>query len=193
MSEEDHIFAQGRDAGVPHNHGTREMPLRLGQPIVFDIFPKTASGYYHDMTRTWCLGYAPDPVQKLWDQCKTLFDQLLATLAVGRPCSSYQELALDYFEAFGHATSRTQPGAHAGYMHGLGHGLGLDIHEEPRFSIATGNTRLLQPGHVVSVEPGLYYPEQGIGMRIEDTVAFQEDGTLVNLTPFPYDLVVPMG
>ena len=59
-------------------------------------------------------------------------------------------------------------------------------------SIAAGNTTLLQPGHVVSVEPGLYYPDRGFGVRIEDTIAFHSDGTLVNLSEYPYDLVVPI-
>lgn len=192
MSEERHIFAQGRDAAVPHNHGTPEMPVQLGRSIVFDIFPKTAAGYYHDMTRTWCLGYAPDEVMAAWEQCKEIFDQVVAALAVGQTCSSYQAMTLDYFEAKGHPTLRTEPGGHVGYVHGLGHGLGLDIHEEPRLSLAAGNLRTLQPGHVVSVEPGLYYPERGFGVRVEDTVAFLEDGTLVTLTGYPYDLVVPM-
>jgi Xaa-Pro aminopeptidase len=192
MSEEHHIFAQGRDAGVPHNHGTPEMPVQLGQSIVFDIFPRTASGYYHDMTRTWCLGYAPDEVMAAWAQCKEIFDHSIAALAIGRPCRDYQAMTLDYFEGKGHPTLRTHPGGHDGYVHGLGHGLGLDIHEEPRLSLAAGNARTLEPGHVVSVEPGLYYPERGFGVRVEDTVAFLADGTLVTLTDYPYDLVVPM-
>ena len=132
MSEDNHIFAQGRDAGVPHNHGTPDMPLRLGQTIVFDIFPKTASGYFHDMTRTWCLGYAPDEVISTWSQCKEIFDQTLSELAVGEPCRDFQAMTLDYFGARGHPTMRTHPGGHEGYVHSLGHGLGLDIHEEPR-------------------------------------------------------------
>ena len=69
----------------------------------------------------------------------------------------------------------------------------MDVHEEPRLSHAAGNDTLLQPGHVVSVEPGLYYPDRKLGVRIEDTVAFTEAGELVNLTDFPYDLVIPMG
>ncbi|MBK8048176.1 MAG: aminopeptidase P family protein [Anaerolineales bacterium] len=192
MSQDHHIFAQGRDAGVPHNSGTETMPLRLGQSIVFDIFPKTASGYYHDMTRTWCLGYAPDEVQAAWDECKEIFDRVVAELAVGKPARIFQEMTLDYFEAQGHPTSRLQPGGANGYVHSLGHGLGLDIHEEPRLSAVAGNARTLQPGHVVSVEPGLYYPERGYGVRIEDTVAFLGDGALETLTVYPYDLVIPM-
>lgn len=87
---------------------------------------------------------------------------------------------------------RTHPGGHEGYVHSLGHGLGLDIHEAPNLSVAAGNARTLQPGHVVSVEPGLYYPDRGFGVRVEDTVAFAEDGALVTLTHFPYDLVISM-
>ncbi len=192
MSQDHHIFAQGRDAGVPHNHGTLDMPLRLGQSIVFDIFPKTAGGYYHDMTRTWCLGYAPDEVAEAYAQAKEIFDRAVAALAVGKPCRDFQAMTLDYFESKGHPTTRTHPGTHAGYVHSLGHGLGLDIHEAPGFSIAAGNATLLQPGHVVSVEPGLYYPERGFGVRVEDTVAFAADGTLLTLTRYPYDLVIPM-
>jgi Xaa-Pro aminopeptidase len=192
MSQDHHIFAQGRDAGVPHNSGTASMPLRLGQAIVFDIFPKTASGYHHDLTRTWCLGYAPEEVVAAWLHCKEIFDQAMAAVAVGTPCRDLQALTLDYFERMGHPTMRTQPGGHEGYVHSLGHGLGLDIHEEPRLSVAAGNATLLQPGHVVSVEPGLYYPERGFGVRIEDTVALTEDGTAVNLSHYPYDLIIPM-
>jgi len=192
---EDHdtIFSQGRDAGVPHNRGNDSAPLRLGQPIVFDFFPMTANGYFHDVTRTWCLGYAPAEVQKVWDECKEIFDQIIDAMKVGTPCRDYQAMVCDYFEAKGHPTVRTHPGSHEGYVHSLGHGLGLDVHEEPRLSHAAGNDTLLQPGHVVSVEPGLYYPDRNLGVRIEDTVAFTEAGELVNLTNFPYDLVIPMG
>lgn len=192
MTEDHHIFAQGRDAGVPHNQGTPDMPLQLGQPIVFDIFPKTASGYYHDMTRTWSLGYATDEVQELWRQCKEIFDKVMGELAVGKPCRDFQVMTLDYFEQHGHPTSRTRAGTHDGYMHGLGHSLGLDIHETPQLNVALGNNRTLAVGHVFSVEPGLYYPGRGIGIRIEDTVAFIGSGELINLTAYPYDLVVPM-
>ncbi len=192
MSQDHHIFAQGREAGVPHNHGSADVPLRLGQSIVFDIFPKTLSGYYHDMTRTWCLGYAPDAVAEAYAQCKEIFDRVIADIAVGKPCRDFQAMTLDYFESKGHPTARTHPGGHDGYVHSLGHGLGLDIHEAPSLGVAAGNTRLLQPGHVVSVEPGLYYPDRGYGVRVEDTVAFTEGGALVTLTQYPYDLVIPM-
>ena len=186
------IFSIGREAGVPHNRGSTDAPIRLGHTIVFDIFPQTPSGYYHDMTRTWCLGYAPDDVQQAWDEVQQVFDKVMAEYKVGRPCRDYQEITLDYFESKGHPTTRTHPGTHEGYVHSLGHGIGLDIHEEPRLTHAAGYTNDLQPGHVVTVEPGLYYPEKGYGIRIEDAVAFNEAGELVWLTEYPYDLVIPM-
>src|SRR5690606_9391856 len=90
---EDHgtIFSQGRDAGVPHNSGDPAMRLRLGQSIVFDIFPTVQSGYFHDLTRTWSLGYATDEAQQAWDECKELFDRMMASLKVG---VSYHDLQI---------------------------------------------------------------------------------------------------
>lgn len=189
----DTIFAQGREAGVPHNRGSEHVTLRLGQAIIFDIFPRIGSGYYHDMTRTWSFGYATDEVLAAYEQVKAIFDRTMAAARVGLPCRDLQQMTLDYFEAKGHPTARTHPGSHDGYVHSLGHGVGLDVHEGPSLSVATGNTALLAPGHVVSIEPGLYYPDRGYGVRVEDTIAFQQDGTVRNLTHFPYDLVVPMG
>lgn len=191
---EDHdtIFSQGRDAGVPHNAGNPAEPLRLGRSLIFDIFPREGHGYFHDLTRTWCLGYAPDEVQEAWDQCKEIFDRMMGSLAVGVPCRDLQIQTCDYFASKGHPTPLSHPGSHEGYVHSLGHGIGLDIHEEPRLSSAAGNDTLLQPGHVISVEPGLYYPERGFGIRIEDSVAFSEAGELINLSDYPYDLVIPM-
>ncbi len=193
IENNDTIFAQGREAGVPHNRGTETVALRLGQTIVFDIFPRVESGYYHDMTRTWSLGYATDEVLAVYEQVKAIFDQTMAAARVGLPCRDLQAMTLDYFEAKGHSTARTDPGGHDGYVHSLGHGVGLDIHEEPRLSVAAGNDTLLAPGHVVSIEPGLYYPDRGFGVRVEDTIALRQDGSVLNLTQFPYDLVVPMG
>ncbi len=190
--DHDHIFAQGRDAGVPHNRGDLSMPLRLGQSIVFDIFPQVESNYFHDMTRTWSLGYATDDVWKAWEQTKEIFDRAMHAVALGVPCRDLQAMVCDYYEAMGHPTARSHPGTQHGYVHSLGHGIGLDIHEEPRLSHGAGNNTLLSPGHVVSIEPGLYYPDRGFGVRIEDSVAFSESGDLINLTDFRYDLVLPV-
>ena len=193
--KEDHgtIFSQGRDAGVPHNNGDPSMPLQLGRTIIFDIFPTTEEGYFHDMTRTWCLGYATDEVQQAYEQTKEIFDRVMADLELGRPTREYQVMTCEYYEAHGHRTVRSHPGTEEGYVHILGHGIGLEIHEGPRFSHAEGEQTVLQPGHVVTIEPGLYYPSRGYGVRVEDAVAFNEAGELIWLTDYPYDLVVPMG
>lgn len=191
---EDHatIFAQGKEAAVPHNAGSDERILRLGQTIIFDIFPRGESGYFHDMTRTWSLGYATEAVWRAWEQTKELFDRALAGFQAGNLCADFQALACDYYESAGHKTTRSHPGTHEGYVHSLGHGIGLDVHEGPNLSLSAGDHARLRPGHVVTVEPGLYYPDQGFGVRIEDAVALDACGERVQLTQYPYDLVVPM-
>lgn len=186
------IFSQGRDAAVPHNRGDAEMPLRLGHTIIFDIFPKNANGYYHDMTRTWCLGYAPDDVQEAWDHTKEIFDTVMENFKAGVSCSELQMMTCEYYESKGYKSVLNTPGTQDGYVHSLGHGIGLDIHEEPRLSHAKDNDNVLQPGHVITVEPGLYFPEKNFGIRIEDAVALDEDGNLIWLTDYPHDLVIPM-
>ncbi|RME82001.1 MAG: aminopeptidase P family protein [Caldilineae bacterium] len=193
--EEKHetIFSQGRDAGVPHNTGRRDEPLYLGRPIIFDIFPRhRASGYFHDVTRTFWLGYMPDEHAQHWQRLKDLFDELLAEIKVGSECRSYQARACDYFEALGYPTIRSDPRTQVGYTHSLGHGVGLDIHEAPSLNLLPDNDTVLKPGHVISVEPGLYYPDEGWGIRIEDTVALDESGNLINLSCYPYDPVISL-
>jgi Xaa-Pro aminopeptidase len=76
-------------------------------------------------------------------------------------------------------------------VHGLGHGLGLNVHEAPQFGLYTPSSNLA-PGNVFAIEPGLYYPDRGFGVRIEDTVYLDQDGSPHTLTDFPYDLVLPL-
>lgn len=186
------IFAQGRDAGVPHSRGEADMPLQLGQSIVFDLFPKNPDkGYYHDMTRTWCIGYAPEEVRKAYDLVMHTFTQSLEALNAGQPTANLQNLVCDIFEENGHPTSRSHPGTSEGYVHSLGHGLGLEVHEDPSIT-HTKKKPVFERGHVVTIEPGLYYPEKGWGVRIEDTVYIDEDGHLVNISFCPYDLVIEL-
>ena len=190
----EHLFCQGRDGAIGHNTGQLDMPLRLGQTIVFDLFPRDrATGYFHDITRTFFLGYAPPHLAVRWQQVKTIFDEILNALRVGELCSAYQAMTCDYFEELGFPTTRSVPGTQTGYTHSLGHGVGLDVHEWPGLSLMPGNMTRLQAGHVVSIEPGLYDPEQGWAIRIEDTVALDEQGRVVNLTNYPYDMVIPVG
>jgi len=191
----DCIFAIGYDSAVPHSSGNLEGVLELGKTIVFDIFPCEAGGGYHyDFTRTWCLGYAPDPVQAIYEDVFTAYHAVMNALEPGAECFTYQEKVCDIFEARGHKTIRQDPQTESGYVHGLGHGVGLNLHEVPWFwnKDRALETDILHPGSVVTIEPGLYYPEQEIGCRLEDTVAVMPDGSIEILAPYPLDLVLPV-
>lgn len=185
------IVAMGRDSGVPHNRGNDGEAVRAGESIIVDIFPGEAGGGYHtDMTRTFVVGRAPEAVKKMYADCRVNFDKVMAALKAGEPCRSFQELTCDIFESQGHATLRTDASTTEGYVHGLGHGVGLAVHEGPRLGGPPTNVTPLKPGHVVSVEPGLYYPSRGMGCRIEDLVAVRADGSIENMTPCSYELEV---
>ncbi len=185
------IFAQGYDAGVPHSTGDDAAALRVGVPIVFDIFPQEAGGgYFYDFTRTWSLGHATERVQALHAQVEEAYRAALAEVQAGRPAEAPYTAACKVLEGYGHPTARTRPGTQEGFVHSLGHGLGLDIHEMPR--LAAGQRDPLRPGMVVTVEPGLYYPDDEIGIRIEDTVWIDDAGQPQVLAAFPHDLVVPL-
>lgn len=186
------IFAQGRDAGLPHAGGEPEQQLMLGQAIVFDIFPREAGGYYHDMTRTFAIGYAPPELQEAYDTVLGAFELVERELEMGAPTKPYQDMVCRYFEERGHETIGTKYPLEEGYIHSLGHGVGLEVHEDPRFPALQDRGDLLQPGVVFTVEPGLYYPSRGLGVRIEDTFYLAPDGSFESLTPFPKQLVIPL-
>jgi Xaa-Pro aminopeptidase len=185
------IFSIGRDAGVPHSTGRRDDVLELGKTIVFDIFPREAGGgYFFDLTRTYCLGYAPPEVERAYRDVSECVDTLVSAYAVGREARCYQRMTCDFFAARGHPTVADDTQAEAGYIHSVGHGVGLAVHEEPYFSDVPTNVSVLEPGHVFTCEPGLYYPERGYGVRIEDVIWIDEYGATQNLTDFPRQLVI---
>ena len=186
------IFAIGHDAGVPHSSGNAEDLLSLGQTIIFDIFPAEAGGgYFYDFTRTWCLGYAPDEVMSLYEDVFSVYQKIMSEIKVNSFCYQYQDRTCELFEEQGHPTIKSNPQTQEGYVHSLGHGVGLYIHEYPRFSSNAKEDRLA-PGSVVTIEPGLYYPEQGMGVRLEDTVWVRPDGEMEILADYPLDLVLPV-
>lgn len=186
------IFAQGRDAGYPHSRGEADEPLRLGQTIVFDLFPRElGGGYHHDMTRTWCIGYAPADVQRDYDTVMEAFDIALENYGLNKPTHLMQAAVQDHFEANGHSTSRSDRESMNGYTHSLGHGVGIEIHERPSISHLRQDD-VFQVGNVLTIEPGVYYPERGYGIRVEDLLIIDESGQLVSLTPFRKDLVIPL-
>ena len=188
------IFAIGRDAGVPHSTGTAADVIRLGQTIVYDIFPCEAQGgYFYDFTRTWCLGYAPDAVLRLYEQVKSVYETIYAELKVNALFGHYQTRTCELFEAQGYQSLLHSPTTEEGYVHSLGHGVGLNIHEKPWASSAnTSASDVLAPGAVFTLEPGLYYPDQGMGVRIEDTLQVTPDGKFEILVDYPKDLILPV-
>jgi len=187
------IFAIGRDAGVPHSGGAPDDLMRLGKTIVFDIYPAEAGGgYYYDFTRTWSLGYATPEAQEIYDQVKEISDKLMDNFDLNTPFKEYHRMTCEYFESKGHKTPLNTKSPQDGYVHSLGHGVGLNIHERPFSGFQTGDDQRLAAGVVITSEPGLYYPEKGMGFRIEDTLWVRPDGKIEILAEFPYDFVLPM-
>lgn len=190
---EDTIFAIGRDAGVPHSSGNPADPIQLGRTIVFDIFPcEKGGGYFYDFTRTWCLGYAPPEVEKLYQDVRSVYQTIVSELEAGINASHFQQRTCDLFEALGHPTVRSDPATETGYVHSLGHGLGLHVHEKPSFTRPDDPSNELVPGLVFTIEPGLYYPDQGMGVRLEDTYYVTSEGTFEKMVDYPFQLVLPM-
>jgi len=187
------IFSQGRDSAIPHSCGNDSATLVPGKTIVFDYCPQEAGpGYFCDITRTWCLGHVPDDAMEIYEQVLEIELKLVDMLKVGESCSSFDKVTNQYFDEHGHPTPLAGTAKTEGYVHSLGHGIGLDVHERPRLSAFSKTDERLAPGHVFTVEPGLYYPERGIGVRIEDDIAIREDGTVVNLTSISKDILIPL-
>ena len=187
------IFAIGRDAGVPHSMGNPKEPISLGKTIVFDIFPnEKGGGYFYDFTRTWSLGYADPEAQAMYDQLNEIYDKLIDELDLNADFRAYQKMTCEYFESKGHKSPLNSKNPLDGYVHSLGHGVGVNIHERPNSGLQSSDNNILKPGVVVTIEPGLYYPEKGMGFRIEDTYWVRPDGQFEVLAEYPYDFVLPM-
>jgi len=175
------IVAGGDQACDPHERGSG--PLRAHELIILDIFPRDArTGYFGDMTRTVIRGRANDARRRIWETC--LAGQKLALKAIkpGVEGKTVQESVKDYFKKQGYPTEQRE-GRWTGFFHGLGHGLGLEIHESPRIAATT-----FQPSQVVTVEPGIYVPGIG-GVRHEDVITITESGHQL-LSRFPKELEI---
>jgi Xaa-Pro aminopeptidase len=176
---EDHetILSHGRDAGVPHSRGNANDVIREGVPIVLDIFPlDRETGYFFDLTRTFCVGRIPGDLRRVHADVREAFERSRDSMKPGTPAIDYQNAVCDFFEAKGYATTRTAPATLEGYVHSLGHGVGLDIHERPSFGLGVTNLDTVDEGDVVTIEPGLYFPDREIGVRIEDTFVVERGG-----------------
>lgn len=177
------IVASGDQGCDPHNEGSG--PIAAHTSIIMDIFPRSSHTlYFADMTRTVVKGRAPDPLKRIYDTVLQAQEAAFGMIRDGVDGQKIHEQVVSVFERSGFETG-TVHGRMQGYFHGTGHGLGLDIHEYPRIGRSSS---VLKTDHVVTVEPGLYYP--GVGaVRIEDLVQVTDTG-YVNLTSAPKILEV---
>ena len=163
------IVAGGEQACDPHERGSG--PLRAGELIIIDIFPRmVGTGYFGDLTRTVVKGQASDAQRQLWLTVQEGQRRAIAGVRAGADGAKLHEGVKKFFADAGFPTE-TREGRHVGFFHGMGHGLGLELHEAPRYN----HTRSLQAGTVLTVEPGLYFPGLG-GARLEDVVAVTAKG-----------------
>lgn len=177
------IVAGGVQGCDPHNQGSG--PLHAGEPIILDVFPKSiTTGYYADITRTVVKGPASDALKKQYDAVLEAQEVVFARLKAGVDGQDIHEAVEAHFKDRGFETVEKE-GRLQGFFHGTGHGFGLEVHEPPRISKIPC---VLQTGHVVTVEPGLYYTSVG-GVRIEDNVVVTETG-FENLTQLDKQLEV---
>lgn len=173
------IVAGGRQGCDPHESG--HGPLRAHQPIVMDVFPRSQkTGYFGDITRTVVKGRASEGVRRLYDTVARGQEIAFEKIRPGTRAVKVHQAVREFFESKGYKTRRGN-GHMEGFFHGTGHGLGMELHETPRINPHSEDT--LRAGHVVTVEPGLYYPRLGGGVRLEDVALVTGDGCR-NLTKF---------
>jgi Xaa-Pro aminopeptidase len=173
------IVACGEQGCDPHNQGSG--PLKAHQTIILDIFPRAqSSGYWGDITRTVVKGTASEKLKALFHAVHRGQKAALQQIRAGVESTKVHQSVEDSFKEEGFETTNRN-GRMEGFFHGTGHGVGLEIHEAPRISSRVEDR--LRVGHVVTVEPGLYYPGLG-AVRLEDLVVVTETGNR-NLTRFP--------
>jgi Xaa-Pro aminopeptidase len=183
---DEYIVAPGAQGAVGHDMGSG--PIRPNTPLVVDIFPRdNASAVYTDMTRTFVVGDVPEDVREWHRLCKEALDTAVTEIRAGADCRAIFDGTCDIFEAAGEPTQRTKKSGETladGFFHGLGHGVGLEVHEAP--GLGRLADKALVAGDVVTVEPGLYRAGYG-GVRLEDIALVTDDGAEV-ITDYPYEL-----
>lgn len=179
------IVAAGRDAGVPHSQGDSARELAAGEPLVVDLFPK--GELFADCTRTFCVGTPPETLREAHELVVATLREAHALARPGVRGRDLQEAACARLHAAGWPTPLHDEGTRRGYVHNLGHGVGYELHELPSFARTAGEEGRLEEGDVLALEPGLYEPDEGWGVRVEDLVAVTGNG-VENLTPLPYSM-----
>jgi Xaa-Pro aminopeptidase len=178
------IVAGGEQGCDPHERGHGR--LKAHQPIIIDVFPRSEStGYFGDITRTVVRGKAPQAIQNLYQAVSAAQKTGFKMVRSDTKAIDVHQAVQNTFVELGYRTERHN-GHMQGFFHGTGHGLGLEIHEAPGIGSVTQDT--LRTGHVVTVEPGLYYPGLG-GVRLENVVVVQ-DKRPKKLTNYPHELEI---
>ncbi len=178
-NDEGIIISCGHHAAIPHHRGSGF--IRPHQTIICDIFPRhRETGYFADMTRTYVKGTPSEDIAKMYAAVLEAQERAIEQVKPGVIMGDVHQGCIDIFLGKGyHAGDK-------GFTHGTGHGLGLDIHEFPY--VRSKSASVFEPGHVVTIEPGLYYPEIG-GVRIEDVVVVTQGGCR-NLTEYHKNYVI---
>lgn len=174
----DTIVSCGADTAIPHAVGNG--PLQANEPIIIDLFPQDEnSGYYSDMTRTVVKGEASHEIREMYSAVTDAHDLAVSLIQVGKTGADIHQNVIDLFSSRGYESGTR------GFIHNLGHGVGLEIHEAPSLGPAGG---LLTQGNVITVEPGLYYPNVG-GVRLEDIGMVAKKGFKL-FTNYPKELIL---
>jgi Xaa-Pro aminopeptidase len=172
------IVACGRQGCDPHEQG--HGVLRANEPIIIDVFPRSQkTGYFGDITRTVVKGRASEGLRKLYHTIERGQEVAFENIKNNTAGRDVHQKVQEFFVKEGYKTGKVS-GRMQGFFHGTGHGVGMEIHEAPR--IGVNSTDTLRAGHVVTVEPGLYYLEMG-GVRLEDLALITRNGPR-NLTKF---------
>lgn len=172
----DFIVVSGANSSLPHGIPTNK-PIERGDFITMD-FGAVVDGYHSDMTRTVAVGAVSEEQRRVYDTVLSAQTEALRVLKAGLPCTEGDAAARRVIESAGYGDC---------FGHATGHGVGVQIHEEPRLSAAAGEQRL-QVGNIVTVEPGIYL-EGRFGVRIEDMVLIEQNGCR-NLTKSPKQLLL---
>jgi Xaa-Pro aminopeptidase len=174
----DTIVSCGEDTAIPHMSGSG--PLKSDEPIVIDLFPvEEKSGYYADMTRTVVKGEPSKDIREMYDALREAKKLGISRVKAGVSGADIHLAVVDFFNERGYETDTR------GFIHNLGHGVGLQVHELPTIGPAG---KALESGNVITIEPGLYYPGIG-GVRLEDIGAVTARG-FNNFTTFSEELIL---
>jgi Xaa-Pro aminopeptidase len=185
VAADEFIVSHGAQTAIGHELGSG--PIEPGEAVVIDLFPRDReTGVYSDMTRTYVVGEVPDELREYHRLCKEALELAAAAVRPAANGRDLMQLVCDLFAANGYPTPLTkEPGQvlESGFIHGLGHGVGLEVHERPWISRSGDD---FVPGDVITLEPGLYRAGFG-GVRLEDILLVTDDGAEV-VTQYPYDL-----